>query len=215
MAELRTKYKAYVAADPAGSPAIADPQGAASRIMDLETKIAKAHETREESEDFAKGAQVWTRAELEQKAPGIDWARAARRRAAWRRAEVRRLSLRGRSRSCRAGRLGAAAELEGLARLPHAQPAGERPAQGVPRRQLRVQRHRAGRHAAAAAARHAGAQRDQQRAPGRGRQSLCRQIFPGLGQGRDPGAWSTTSRPPSPSACRRSTGWRRRPSRKR
>jgi predicted metalloendopeptidase len=42
--------------------------------MNLETKIAKAHVTREESEDFAKGAQVWTRAQLEQKAPGIDWA---------------------------------------------------------------------------------------------------------------------------------------------
>ena len=44
----------------------------------------------------------------------------------------------------------------------------------------------ADRHAAAAPARQAGAQRDQQRAPGRGRQSLCRQIFPGFVQGRDP-----------------------------
>ncbi len=42
--------------------------------MDLETKIARAHATREESEDFAKGAKVWTRAELEKNAPGIDWA---------------------------------------------------------------------------------------------------------------------------------------------
>ena len=41
--------------------------------MDLETKIAKAHEPREQSEDFKNGAQVWTRAQLEQKAPGIDW----------------------------------------------------------------------------------------------------------------------------------------------
>ena len=41
--------------------------------MDLETKIAKAHEPREQSEDFNNGAQVWTPAELEQKAPGIDW----------------------------------------------------------------------------------------------------------------------------------------------
>src|SRR5581483_221693 len=36
--------------------------------------IAKAHETREQSNDFKQGAQVWTRAQLEQKAPGIDWA---------------------------------------------------------------------------------------------------------------------------------------------
>ena len=73
MEELRTKYKAYVQTilQAAG---YADPAGAAGRIMDLETKIAKAHEERKISEDFAKGAQVWTRAQLEQKAPGIDWA---------------------------------------------------------------------------------------------------------------------------------------------
>ena len=72
MADIRNKYKAYVAniLQLAGYP---DPQGAAGRIMNLETKIAKAHETREQSEDFASGAQVWTRAQLEQKAPGIDW----------------------------------------------------------------------------------------------------------------------------------------------
>jgi len=71
-AALLPKYRNYIATvlQAAG---IADPQGAAGRILDLETKIAKAHATREESEDFAKGAQVWSRAELEQKAPGIDW----------------------------------------------------------------------------------------------------------------------------------------------
>jgi predicted metalloendopeptidase len=72
MAGLRDKYKAYIATvmKAAGS---ADPAAAANRIMALETRIAQAHATREESEDFAKGAQVWTRAQLEQKAPGIDW----------------------------------------------------------------------------------------------------------------------------------------------
>ena len=72
MAELRTKYRAYAAQilQLAGYP---DPQGSANRIMDLETKIARAHATREESEDFAKGAQIWSRADLEEKAPGIDW----------------------------------------------------------------------------------------------------------------------------------------------
>ncbi len=72
MAELKSKYRAYVAQilQLAGHP---DPKGAASRILALETKIAQAHATREESEDFAKGEQVWTRAELAQKAPGIDW----------------------------------------------------------------------------------------------------------------------------------------------
>jgi len=72
MAETRNKYKAYVL-QMLQMAGYADPAGAANRIMDLETKIANAHETREESEDFAKGAQVWTRQQLEQKAPGIDW----------------------------------------------------------------------------------------------------------------------------------------------
>jgi predicted metalloendopeptidase len=72
MADLQGKYRAYIATvlQAAG---LGDPQGAAGRIMDLETKIARAHATREESEDFAKGAQVWSRAQLEQRAPGIDW----------------------------------------------------------------------------------------------------------------------------------------------
>jgi predicted metalloendopeptidase len=72
MAGLRDKYRTYVETvmKAAGSP---DPKAAADRIIALETRIAQAHETREESEDFAKGAQVWTRAELEQKAPGLDW----------------------------------------------------------------------------------------------------------------------------------------------
>jgi putative endopeptidase len=73
MVEIRNKYHAYVTQvlRLAGN---ADPQGTANRIIDLETKIARAHATRAESDDFAKGATVWTRAELEKKAPGVDWA---------------------------------------------------------------------------------------------------------------------------------------------
>jgi len=72
MADTRNKYAAYVQTilQDAGYP---DPAGSAKRIMDLETKIAKAHEPREQSEDTATGAQVWTRQQLEQKAPGLDW----------------------------------------------------------------------------------------------------------------------------------------------
>src|SRR3546814_12535191 len=36
-------------------------------------KIAKAHATREESEDFTKSATVWARDDFAKKAPGIDW----------------------------------------------------------------------------------------------------------------------------------------------
>ena len=72
MAGLRAKYRSYVETvmKEAGSP---DPKAAADRIIALETKIARAHVTRAESEDFAKGAKVWTRADLEKNAPGIDW----------------------------------------------------------------------------------------------------------------------------------------------
>jgi len=73
MADTRNKYKAYIQTI-LQNAGYADPAGAAGRIMDLETKIAKAHEPREQSEDFKNGAQVWTRQQLEQKAPGIDWA---------------------------------------------------------------------------------------------------------------------------------------------
>ena len=72
MADTRAKYRAYIATILKAAN-YADADAAAGRIMDLETKIAKAHEPREQSEDFANGAQVWTRQQLEQKAPGIDW----------------------------------------------------------------------------------------------------------------------------------------------
>lgn len=72
MSGLRGQYRAYVATIMKAAGA-ADSEGAAGRIIDLETKIARAHVTREESEDFAKGAQVWSRADLEARAPGIDW----------------------------------------------------------------------------------------------------------------------------------------------
>jgi hypothetical protein len=118
--------------------------GAADRIIALETKIAQAHATREESEDFAKGAKVWTRAELEKNAPGIDWGALLDAAAARQRAEVPGLSSTAIPEAGRAGRVGAARRVEGLAGVPHAQPAGRRAAQAVPRRQLRLQRHRAG-----------------------------------------------------------------------
>ncbi len=73
MAETRNKYKAYIQTllQAANYP---DAAGATGRIMDLETKIAQAREPIDQSEDFKNGAQIWTRQQLEQKAPGIDWA---------------------------------------------------------------------------------------------------------------------------------------------
>ena len=72
MASIRDAYKAYIAKllTQAG---VADADAKAQRVFDLETKIARAHATREESEDFTKSADVWTKADFAKKAPGIDW----------------------------------------------------------------------------------------------------------------------------------------------
>ena len=50
-----------------------DAAAKADRIFALETKIAKAHATRAESEDFSKSAEEWSRSEFATRAPGIDW----------------------------------------------------------------------------------------------------------------------------------------------
>ena len=72
MAELRGKYRAYVA-ELLTEAGIADAEGKAQRIYDLEVKIAEAHLTREQSEDFQHSAAEWQRADFAAKAPGIDW----------------------------------------------------------------------------------------------------------------------------------------------
>ncbi|HYD72858.1 MAG TPA: M13 family metallopeptidase, partial [Candidatus Binatia bacterium] len=72
MAELRTAYRAYIerVLTLAG---IADASAKAQRIYNLEMQIARAHATREQTDDWANRAAVWSRAELAQRAPGIDW----------------------------------------------------------------------------------------------------------------------------------------------
>lgn len=72
MAELRTKYREHVEAmlKLAG---VGDASNRAGRVMALETKMAKVHATRVESEDVHK-PETWKKAELLAKAPGLDWA---------------------------------------------------------------------------------------------------------------------------------------------
>jgi putative endopeptidase len=72
MAELRTAYRRYIA-DVLKAAGIAEADARAQRIFDLETKIARAHTTREEGDDWTKGAGLWSRKDLASKAPGIDW----------------------------------------------------------------------------------------------------------------------------------------------
>lgn len=71
MADLRARYRAHVQTllQLAG---MSETAARAERIVALEMKIAGAHATRTESEN-ATAAVSWTRAELESKAPGLDW----------------------------------------------------------------------------------------------------------------------------------------------
>ncbi|WP_423142320.1 M13 family metallopeptidase [Parablastomonas sp. CN1-191] len=72
MAGLRDQYKAYIAKflTDAGIP---DAQAKAQRIYDLEMKIAQAHMTRDESDDWIHRNQEWSLADFKTKAPGMDW----------------------------------------------------------------------------------------------------------------------------------------------
>lgn len=72
MAEIRNAYRAYIE-QLLTAAGIADAKAKADRIFALETKIAKAHVSREDSEDFGKSSAVWSRADFDSKAPGIDW----------------------------------------------------------------------------------------------------------------------------------------------
>ncbi|MBL9013563.1 MAG: M13 family metallopeptidase [Myxococcales bacterium] len=72
MAEMRAKLRAHIekVLTLAKRP---DPAGAAQRILELETKLAQAHASRTESHHVKNGTLHWSRAQLQQNAPGIDW----------------------------------------------------------------------------------------------------------------------------------------------
>ncbi len=72
MTEIREKYKAHIV-NVLKLAQISDPEKKAARIFDLEVKIAKAHATREVTEDVKKGNNHWSKAELSRRAPGLDW----------------------------------------------------------------------------------------------------------------------------------------------
>ncbi len=72
MAQLREAYKAHIAKllELAGQP---DPQGQATRILALETAIARVHASQEQTNDVKAGANAWKQADFAAKAPGLDW----------------------------------------------------------------------------------------------------------------------------------------------
>ncbi len=76
MVAIQGQYREYIATMliDAGLAATADEaKSRAGAIYDLELKMARAHETRQESEDFQHATALWSRADLAAKAPGIDW----------------------------------------------------------------------------------------------------------------------------------------------
>ena len=72
MKEIRDKYKAHIEAQLKAAK-VTDADKRAAKILDLETKIAQVHATREETEDVTKGNNHWAKADLAKKAPGLDW----------------------------------------------------------------------------------------------------------------------------------------------
>jgi predicted metalloendopeptidase len=72
MATIRAEYRKHVEAmlQVAG---VADPGAKAEAIVGLETKIATAHWSREQSGDVSKGNNHWPRSAFSAKAPGLEW----------------------------------------------------------------------------------------------------------------------------------------------
>jgi endothelin-converting enzyme/putative endopeptidase len=72
MARLRAQYLAHIAAT-LKLAGFDDPDARAARVMALETKLARRHGMREDSEDVLKANNTWTLADFKAKAPGMDW----------------------------------------------------------------------------------------------------------------------------------------------
>ncbi|TCJ39251.1 M13 family metallopeptidase [Parafrankia sp. BMG5.11] len=72
MAGLRTGYRQYIA-ELLTAADVADAEAKAQRIFDLEMKIAQAHASREESDDWATASSLWSQADFAANAPGMDW----------------------------------------------------------------------------------------------------------------------------------------------
>jgi predicted metalloendopeptidase len=72
MEAIRAKYRAHIAAT-LKLAGITDADRKAQEIFDLETRIAKTHASREDSEDVQKANNPWTRSDFAKKAPGLDW----------------------------------------------------------------------------------------------------------------------------------------------
>ena len=70
--ELRAKYKAHIA-NLLRLAGLDNVEARAARVLALENAIARVHWTVEQNNDVLKANTVWTRADLDAKAPGLDW----------------------------------------------------------------------------------------------------------------------------------------------
>jgi putative endopeptidase len=73
MESLRVKYRAHIATV-LRLGGIADTETRAEKIFALELKLARAHATREDSQEVLKANNPWRREDFPAKAPGLDWA---------------------------------------------------------------------------------------------------------------------------------------------
>jgi len=72
MAEIRERYQAHIAAM-LRLAGLSDAAARAARIVALEHEIATVHVPRVDTEDVQKGNNHWTRGELADRAPELDW----------------------------------------------------------------------------------------------------------------------------------------------
>ena len=72
MKRIQTAYRTHIV-NVLKLAGAADPAAAATRIYDLERRIAAAHWTRTASGDVGKANNHWARTDFDRKAPGIDW----------------------------------------------------------------------------------------------------------------------------------------------
>ena len=72
MRDLRAKYQTHVATM-MRLGGFSDPDGRASRIVNLEHLIAQTHRTLADNEDIHRADNPWTRSEFAKDAPGLDW----------------------------------------------------------------------------------------------------------------------------------------------
>ncbi len=72
MNDLRARYRQHIATMLALA-GFDNAEARAGRVMELETRLARVHATREDSSNVAKANNLWRRAQFAKKAPGMDW----------------------------------------------------------------------------------------------------------------------------------------------